>query len=88
VKLPACRVILQNFGNRFVKYDVAYNKVNSLLLLKEEYPEGGRWLIAYIIDFVYFIEYFNQPPRPQMKIYNILIIIMLRPEGVSKDFFF
>jgi hypothetical protein len=49
--MPAGNVIFQNLGNRFVKYDVAYNKVNSLLLLKEEYPEGGRWLIAYIIDF-------------------------------------
>ena len=44
--LRAGSVILHNFGNRFVKYDVAYNKVNFLLLLKEEYPEGGRWLIA------------------------------------------
>jgi hypothetical protein len=48
--------MLQYFGNRFINSDVAYNKAKSLLLLKEEYPEGGRWLIAYLINIMCFSE--------------------------------
>jgi hypothetical protein len=46
--------------------------VNSLLLLKEEYPEGGRWLISsYItipdLHFERYLKYkINHPGHPSV----------------------